>query len=96
MWRVFFIFLAFLLFVFIYLFVVDGEISFSLSFSSIINLKKILDPASLSPFHPGICYSHLAVTTKMPSGKGDEEAEFATKCKILLPIKLRDRQPERK
>lgn len=50
----------------------------------------------LPPFHSGICYSHLAETTKTPSGKGDKEAEFPINFKTLLPIKLRDRQAERK
>lgn len=82
-------FLAIFLFVFIYLFVVEGEIRFSLSFS-------LFFAWILPPFHSGICYSHLAETTKTPSGKGDKEAEFPINFKTLLLIKLRDRQAERK
>lgn len=90
MWRVYFIFWQyFCLYLFIYLFVVEGEIRFSLSFS-------LFFAWILPPFHSGICYSHLAETTKTPSGKGDKEAEFPINFKTLLLIKLRDRQAERK
>lgn len=88
MWRVYFIFWQyFCLYLFICLFVVEGEIRFSLSFS-------LFFAWILPPFHSGICYSHLAETTKTPSGKGDKEAEFP--INFLLLIKLRDRQAERK
>lgn len=90
MWRVYFIFWQyFCLYLFIYLFVVEGEIRFSLSFS-------LFFAWILPPFHSGICYSHLAETTKTPSGKRDKEAEFPINFKTLLLIKLRDRQAERK
>lgn len=54
-------------------------------------------PCLLAFILAGSCLLFIqAETTKTPSGKGDKEAEFPINFKTLLPIKLRDRQAERK
>lgn len=67
-------------------------------------MVKSAFPCLLAFILPGSCLlfiqEFVTVTwqkqQKTPSGKGDEEAEFAINFKTLLPIKLRDRQAERK